>query len=137
MCVLWGTKDVYVFINVVGTWTEELPRRAELSPPHVLVVEIGSGCWKAGCRSSRSLGALELLKGTSRKRAWRINQSLIDKPFSSLLSSKAVMRRKIYDCSFFPSNARESKMYYFCVHAVDRVMLQAYLNFYCIFQCCI
>lgn len=35
---------------------------AVLSPPHVLV-DTGSGCWNAGCRSSRSLAALELLRG--------------------------------------------------------------------------
>lgn len=84
-----------VFVNVVAVWTEELPRRAALSPPHVLLVETDSGCWKAGCRSSRSLAALELLEGTSRKtRALRINQSIIDKTLGSLLSFKVAVRRK-------------------------------------------
>lgn len=40
---------------------------AALSPPHVLL-DTGSGCWNAGCKSSRSLAALELLTGKRRTR---------------------------------------------------------------------
>lgn len=54
-------------------------KAVELSPPHVLLVERGSGCWKAGCRSRRSLAPLDVLEGTSRKIKIRtINQSFID-----------------------------------------------------------
>lgn len=47
--------------SCVSQWTQLGP--AASSPPHVLAAEMFSGCWKAGCRSSRSLAAFELLKG--------------------------------------------------------------------------
>lgn len=67
---VWNDRCTSPFVNVAR----------ELSPPHVFELETGSGCWKAGCRSRRSLAALELLEGMSKKKwAQTINQSLIGK----------------------------------------------------------
>lgn len=46
--------------SCVFQWIKLCP--AASSPPHVLAAEIDSGCWKAGCRSRRSLAAFALLK---------------------------------------------------------------------------
>lgn len=85
----WGMGDTHSV--VLQQWRNEgLPVRVEPSPPHVLVVEMGSGCWKVGCRSSRSLAAAELL--------WEQegNKDMDDEPLKMCppLSSKGAQRRQ-------------------------------------------
>lgn len=67
---------------------------AVFSPPHVLV-DTGSGCWNAGCRSSRSVAALELLTGK-----WRTQR----KSWCDITSSNYVflgLRLSIFCCDYF------------------------------------
>lgn len=80
---------------------------AASSPPHVLVAGMDRGCWKAGCRSSRSFAALELLEETSRKTRALVTITLVthqanihDKAQSKEQLSLNSMLPKACDCRF-------------------------------------
>lgn len=75
-----------------------------------------SGCWKAGCRSSRSFAALELLKETSRNtRALVITSTLVTRwqnsqvkirVQTSALTRFHVFKRLSFELQFCPENTK-------------------------------
>lgn len=126
MFVLWGMSERCVLRSVWRAFV--LWRRPELSPPHVFVVDGGSDCCKAGCRSSSSLAALDVLVGNGQK-----NKVMEAKSVTHCQNSRFNFRFP-FEETFFFSNAERTQILqtysYFCVQILLLILMTVMVECY-------